>query len=68
MMENIIVTKITYKEAYDNLEKLAGEVQDLDLSDLDELIGITQKAAKYVKVCEDRIKIIKEKLDKLNDD
>ena len=68
MMENIIVTKITYKEAYDNLEKLAGEVQDLDLSDLDELIGITQKAAKYVKGCEDRIKIIKEKLDKLNDD
>ena len=68
MTENIIVTKITYKEAYDNLEKLADEVQDLDLSDLDELIDITQKAAKYVKVCEDRIKIIKAKLDKLNDD
>ena len=61
-MEIITMAKLSYKEAYMRLEELADEVHALNLSDLDKLISITEKATKYVKVCEERIEAVKEKL------
>lgn len=61
------MAKLTYKEAYQRLQQLAEEVNTLDLSDLDKLVQITEKANKYVSVCEERINRIKEKLEKSND-
>tara|TARA_R110002167_G_C12317815_1_gene618805 strand:+ start:87 stop:299 length:213 start_codon:yes stop_codon:yes gene_type:complete len=54
---------MSYKAAYTKLEALALEVESLDLSDLDKLVKITEKASEYAKVCNERINIIRQKLE-----
>ncbi len=60
------MAKLTYKEAYLRLQELSEQVNHLDLSEIDKLVDITEKANKYIGVCEDRIKIIRDKLKNLS--
>ena len=57
----------SYKTAYTKLEALAKEVESMDLSDLDKLVKVTEKAAGYAKICRERISIIQEKLESMDD-
>jgi uncharacterized protein involved in exopolysaccharide biosynthesis len=59
------MAKLTYKEAYLKLQELSNQINELDLSEIDKLVGITEKANKYISVCEDRIKIIRGKLENI---
>jgi exonuclease VII small subunit len=57
----------SYKTAYMKLEALSKEVESMDLSDLDKLVKVTEKATGYAKICRERISIIREKLEGLDD-
>jgi exonuclease VII small subunit len=57
----------SYKTAYMKLEALSKEVESMDLSDLDKLVKVTEKAAGYAKICRERIRIIREKLESIDD-
>ncbi len=57
----------SYKTAYTKLEALSKEVESMDLSDLDKLVKVTEKAAGYAKICRERINIIREKLESIDD-